>query len=94
MARSKKQWRKRRKSASSKSSELAVLPIVPLTTEEEGDRILYNDSSAFLDDDHFYEFYLTDNWDISFSIIIRSSLQDATPKIRIVLVDGVSKTPH
>ena len=39
MARSKKQWKKRRKSASSKSSELAVLPIAPLTTEEEGDRL-------------------------------------------------------
>ena len=39
MARSKKQWQKRRKSASSKSSELAVLPIAPLTTEEEGDRL-------------------------------------------------------
>ena len=39
MARSKKQWRKRRKSASSKSSELAVLPIAPLTMEEEGDRL-------------------------------------------------------
>ena len=39
MARSKKQWRKRRKSASSKSSELAVLPIAPLTAEEEGDRL-------------------------------------------------------
>jgi hypothetical protein len=39
MARDKKQWRKRRKSASSKSSELAVLPIAPLTTEEEGDRL-------------------------------------------------------
>ncbi len=39
MARSKKQWRKRRKSASTKSSELAVLPIAPLTTEEEGDRL-------------------------------------------------------
>ncbi|WP_019505893.1 hypothetical protein [Pleurocapsa sp. PCC 7319] len=38
MARSKKQWRKRRKS-SSKTSELAVLPIAPLTTEEEGDRL-------------------------------------------------------
>ena len=38
MARSKKQWRKRRKSASSKSNELAVLPIAPLTTEEESDR--------------------------------------------------------
>ena len=39
MARSKKQWRKRRKSASTKTSELAVLPIAPLTTEEEGDRL-------------------------------------------------------
>jgi len=39
MARDKKQWGKRRKSASSKSSELAVLPIAPLTTEEEGDRL-------------------------------------------------------
>ena len=39
MARDKKQWQKRRKSASSKSSELAVLPIAPLTTEEEGDRL-------------------------------------------------------
>ena len=38
MARSKKQWRKIRKS-SSKTSELAVLPIAPLTTEEEGDRL-------------------------------------------------------
>jgi hypothetical protein len=38
MARSNKQWRKRRKSASSTSSELAVLPIAPLTTEEESDR--------------------------------------------------------
>jgi hypothetical protein len=39
MARSKKQWGKRRKSASSTSSKLAVLPIAPLTTEEEGDRL-------------------------------------------------------
>lgn len=38
MARSKKQWRKIRKS-SSKTSELAVLPIASLTTEEEGDRL-------------------------------------------------------
>lgn len=38
MAQSKKQWRKRRKSASSKSSELAVIPIAPLTVEEESDR--------------------------------------------------------
>ncbi len=38
MARAKKQWRKRRKS-SSKTSEIAVLPIAPLTTEEEGDRL-------------------------------------------------------
>ena len=37
MARSKKQWRKRRKS-SSKTSELAVIPIAPLTVEEESDR--------------------------------------------------------
>ena len=40
MARSKKQWRKRRKSASSKSSELAVFPIAPLTVEEESEREL------------------------------------------------------
>jgi hypothetical protein len=40
MARSNKQWRKRRKSASSTSSELAILPIAPLTTEEESDRNL------------------------------------------------------
>ena len=39
MARSKKQWQKRRKSASTKSSELAVLPIAPLTTEEEDERL-------------------------------------------------------
>ena len=39
MARSKKQWQKRRKSASSKSSELAVLTIAPLTTEEERERL-------------------------------------------------------
>ena len=38
MAQSKKQWRKRRKSASSKSSELAVIPIAPLTVSEESDR--------------------------------------------------------
>lgn len=38
MARSKKQWRKRRKS-SSKTSEIAVLPIAPLTVEEESDRL-------------------------------------------------------
>ncbi|PSB06981.1 hypothetical protein C7B62_21290 [Pleurocapsa sp. CCALA 161] len=38
MARSKKQWRKRRKSASSTSSELAVIPIAPLTVSEESDR--------------------------------------------------------
>ena len=37
MARDKKQWRKRRKS-SSKTSELAVIPIAPLTVEEESDR--------------------------------------------------------
>jgi hypothetical protein len=40
MARSNKQWRKRRKFASSTSSELAILPIAPLTTEEESDRNL------------------------------------------------------
>ncbi len=39
MARSQKQWRKRRKSASSKSSELVVLPIAPLTVEEESARL-------------------------------------------------------
>jgi hypothetical protein len=39
MARSKKQWGKRRKSASSTSSKLAVLPIAPLTTEEESERL-------------------------------------------------------
>jgi hypothetical protein len=39
MARSKKQWRKRRKSAAS-SNELTVLPINPLTVSEESDRNL------------------------------------------------------
>ena len=38
MARSSKQWRKRRKS-SSKSGELAVIPIAPLTVEEESARL-------------------------------------------------------
>ncbi len=38
MARSKKQCRKRRKSKS-KTSELAVIPIAPLTVEEESDRL-------------------------------------------------------
>ncbi|MGL4881121.1 MAG: hypothetical protein ACRC8K_08640 [Waterburya sp.] len=38
MARSKKQWRNKRKSASSKSNELAVIPIAPLTVSEESDR--------------------------------------------------------
>ena len=37
MARSKKQWRNKRK-PKSKSGELAILPIAPLTTEEESDR--------------------------------------------------------
>ena len=38
MARSKKQWQKRRKSASNTISKLVVLPIAPLTVEEESDR--------------------------------------------------------
>ncbi|MGK7951972.1 MAG: hypothetical protein AB4368_25095 [Xenococcaceae cyanobacterium] len=37
MARSKKQWRKRRSSAS--NHELAVLPIAPLTEQEEQDKV-------------------------------------------------------
>ena len=38
MSRSKKQWQKRRKSASNTISKLVVLPIAPLTVEEESDR--------------------------------------------------------
>ncbi len=38
MARDKKQWQNRRKSASNTISKLVVLPIAPLTVEEESDR--------------------------------------------------------